>query len=126
MYLIIEHKSNRFTQESRIKHHEKIISLRLTKLWIPRIRLDAPTIHNIVSPRYRAFEAQCISLIDKSKDTNYEHELIKRIGLRSIHKPVIKTIKCKVLHSIKRRVVEDFILSWSCSICTITYCCHYL
>ncbi|KAL5564213.1 hypothetical protein UlMin_027377 [Ulmus minor] len=48
------------------------------KLWIPCIRLDAPTIHNIIFPRYRGFEAQCISLIDKSKDTNYRYELIKR------------------------------------------------
>ena len=82
--------------------NENIISLRLTKLWIPHIRLDVPTIHNIVSPRYRDFEAQCISLIDKSKDTNYEYELIKGSGLRSIHKP---TIKCKVLvlYTIKQR-----------------------
>ena len=64
--------------------------------WIPCIRLDAPTIHNIVSPRYRGFEAQYISLIDKSKDTNYEHELIKRTTLRSIHKPVIKQENVKL------------------------------
>ena len=61
-------------QKSYIKEHENIISLRLTKLWIPRIRLNASTIHNIISPRYRGFEAQFISLIDKSKDTNNEHE----------------------------------------------------
>ena len=79
-----------FTQESRIKQHENIISLRLTKLWISCIQFDAPTIHNIMSPRYQGFEAQCISLIDKSKDINYEHKLIKWSGLRSIHKPVIK------------------------------------
>ena len=83
-------KSAWFTQESRIKHYENIISLHLMKLWIPRIRLDVLTIHNIVSPRYRYFEAQYISLIDKSKDTNFEHELIKWTVLRSIHKLVIK------------------------------------
>ena len=43
-----------------------------------------------MSLRNRGFEAQCVSLIDKSKDTNYGYELIKRYGLRSIHKPAIK------------------------------------
>ena len=60
-----------------------------------RIRLDAPTIHNIVSPRYQDFETQCNSLIDKSKDTNYEHELIKQTRLRSMHKTVIKRYNIK-------------------------------